>query len=519
MALAFLLGVGAYRLLDTVRFFNNYVKNGYMTTVVTDLEKLYTPASLFIIILLIILLIMAILILLVHKKKPAKLYIMMVIYYLLIFIGLFYISGILQSFEKELLSSTLSRSLRDVLVIVYIPQFIFIVFILLRTIGFNVKKFEFADERQSMDSDSLDNEEFEINVNFQGYRFKQKINRTFREIIYYIKENKFIVICVLLALSAALAIYIYNNIHSNYDLTYRTGKSFTYNKLNITVEDAVITNLDYQGNTLDNYYLVLKVKIKNTSGYAINVDYNNFKLEVGRDTINPTINDSVNFIDYAPSNVPLSISHNSDKTFALAYKLNVSQTRKGMHIKIHNGNVYDKGEYIDKRIFININPKRIADLNIVGNYKLYDKISFEDTYLGNSEITFNSYFIDKKYIYKYEVCAKEECKEYYDAITIPIKDNRYDNKLIILSVDYLQDVSTAYNSSYNSLASFAENFVKVQYKVGDKVYSDAGKNVTPLKVSNLIAFEVPNEIENANIIQIIITIRNKEYIINLKVIN
>lgn len=520
MVLAFLLGVGAYRLLHVVRFFNNYVKNGYMTTVVTDLEKIYTPGSLFAIILLILLLLVSILTLLLHKKKPAKLYIIMTIYYLTIFIGLFYISAILQSFENELLASTLSRSLRDIFIIAYIPQFIFIAFILLRTIGFNVKKFDFADERKSMDANEQDNEEFEINVNFEGYRVKQKVNRTLREILYYIKENKFIVICICAAVCFFTGVYIYNNTHSNYDATYRIGTQFSYNKLNITVDDSIITDLDYQGRELDSYYLVLKLNIKNTSGHTVNMDYNNFKLEVGNDIINPTVNAAVNFIDFAPSNAPLSISHNDDKTFALSYKISNSHIRKSMRIKIHNGSVYDKGEYIDKKIFININSNKISNLSIVGNYKLYDKLKFDDTFLGNSEMTFNSYSIDKSYIYKYEVCVSEnECKQYSDAITIPLKDNRYKNKLIVLSVDFLQDKNSTYTSGYTSLYSFAENFMKIQYKVGDIVYSDNSKNVTPEKATNLVAFEVPNEIDNASIIQVLIVIRNKEYIVNLKVAN
>ena len=69
----------------------------------------------------------------------------------------------------------------------------------------------------------------------------------------------------------------------------------------------------------------------------------------------------------------------------------------------------------------------------------------------------------------------------------------------------------------NSLIStFADNFVKIQYKVGDKVYSDEYYNVTPAYNTKFLAFEVNKEIKNASVIQAIVIIRNQKYIINLK---
>lgn len=521
LALAFLLSVCAYKFLDVVRFFNNYVKNNYVTTVVTDLEKIYTPASLFVLVFFILIFTGSIITLLLHKKKPAKIYILMVIYYLVIFVGLFYVGSVLKSFETQLVASTLARSLRDILMIIYIPQFIFIIFMLLRTIGFSIKKFEFQDERKDFDADTLDNEEFEINVNFEGYKVKQKANRFLRESLYYIKENKFIVICIFIVLSIIIGVYIYNDVHSNYDVTYKMGRTFAFEKMNVTIEDAIVTNLDYKGSVIDDkYYLVLKVNITNDTGHTINLDFNNFKVAIGNDIINPTINYANKFIDFASGDVPTSISHKGNKTFALVYKLTKSQTRKNIKLKIYNGSVYDKDEYVNRRIFVDINPKTISDLSIKGNYLVNDTIIFSDTYLKNTSIKFINYLVDKSYLYKYEVCEKKFlCKEYTDAITVPVQDNRYNNKLVVMGVDYKQDESIDYGDAYTSLSSFAENFVKIQYKVGSDVYTDKSINVTPLKSTNLIAFEVPKNIDNASIIQAIITIRNKEYIVNLKTSN
>ena len=520
IALAALLSAGVYKLSSVYSFFNTYVKSGYTTTVVTDLDKLYTPASAYLVVFLMLVLSSAILILLIHKKKPAKLYMAIIAYYLFIFFGLFYISSILKSFEIELLASTTARSLRDILLIISLPQYLFIALILLRTIGFNVKKFDFADERKNFGESDQDNEEFEIKIDFKGYKVKQKTNRALREGIYYVKENRLIVLCILVVLGIFGLYTLYNNISGDYDQNYKIGNSFVYNKLNVTIEDAIITNLDYNGKVIEesSYYLVLKVRLINNSGGTVQLDYNNFKLMIGSSIINPTVKDSKYFVDFAAGYAPNSLSPKADRVFALAYKINKKDIKKDMKLRIHNGTIYENEEYIDKHIFVALKNDILPDVAIANNYKTTQKISFDDTFLNNTSLVINEYLVTKKYVYHYEVCNRDgECSEYTDAITVPLVNNRHNNRLVVLSVDYKQDEFSSYTANGTSLYGFANNFVKIQYRVNNEVYSDNSKNVTPTTSTNLMIFEVPAEIENADIIQAIVTVRNKKYIINLKV--
>ena len=68
--------------------------------------------------------------------------------------------------------------------------------------------------------------------------------------------------------------------------------------------------------------------------------------------------------------------------------------------------------------------------------------------------------------------------------------------------------------SYTTLQAFAENFCSVQYRVDDNIYT-SDINLTPLNATNFIAFEVPQNIEYADLIQLVITVRNKRYFINI----
>ena len=510
--LLFLLIWFTYSSRGIFNFFNTYVKSGYQISVVTDLHNTYAPVSLITIVIVIISLTTALLVLMVHKKKPYKLYLMTILYYSLLFIGLFFVRGVLASFQDELLIATTARSLRDIILIVNIPQYVFIGYFFLRAIGFDVKKFNFASDLKEMNYSAKDAEEFELNFNFEGYKAEQKTRRLFREIVYYIKENKFVVICISVVTIIILLNTIRLRTHNNYDLSYNMNRTFIYNKLNVTFQDAMITDLDYNGNEIDGHqYLVLKVNIKNNSGSVVKIDYNNFKLEFGRQIINPTVNAAKNFVDFASNIVPTSISHLSDATFALAYELPSKDTSKVKRINIHNGVVVDKGMSIDKHIFVKLKAKEIGKVEIAGNYGLGDEIVFDKTLLGQSSIKLTSATIFKKYIYKYKDCiSTDNCAYFDDMLVVSTIGNHRNNVIIVFEGEYKQDLTTEYSKTYTSINSFVDNYCSIQYRVNGEVFND-GVNITPSNAYDFIAFEVPQNIEYADLIQVVITIRNHKY--------
>ena len=85
-----------------------------------------------------------------------------------------------------------------------------------------------------------------------------------------------------------------------------------------------------------------------------------------------------------------------------------------------------------------------------------------------------------------------------------------------LNIDYIIDENTLYGKSNTLPSIFADKFIKIKYKVNDIIYTDDFINVTPAYSNNFLAFEVNKNINSASIIQVIITIRNKMYIINIK---
>lgn len=519
LILGLLLCAIAYISLDVVEFFNTYVRNGYNIGNTQGLAAEYTPLILFIIVFVVLAMLITLLVLMKHKKKPSKFYFFSIIYYIAVFVGLFILSGILDGFETALLESKVARSVRDILVLSYIPQFIFIAGAFIRAIGFNIKKFDFQNDIREMGLNATDAEEVEININVDFDKIGRNVNKSFRETKYYLKENKFIMFCLCIVFVGVSGYFIYKAVTSDYDKVVGMNKIFTFERVEFKVNDVIVTNIDYQGKELDNdkYYVVLDLYSKNTSSKSVKMDYNNFKLRVGDSYYTPDLSRNGSFVDYLPGNVLTLLTPNRENEFALVYVIDGEDKAKSMKLSIYNGTVYYNNKTEDKFIYVNLKKDILDSPKLSGNFNVNDEVKFGDTYLKDTSLTIKSYKIYDRYDYSYKSCKDNgKCTEYKDRIVVSLKNNRQNNKIMIIKTDYNQDSETKYASSYSGVKSFTENFAHIEYKVGENTYKEKAINVTPDNASGFIAFEVPKNIEEASIIQLTIVIRNKTYFINLK---
>ena len=463
-------------------FFNSYVQNNYTTSITIGLADEYIPFTLYLKIIIILILIGVIIVLLIHKKKPNILYFGVVIYYIAYLVFLVYISSVLKNFEYALLASTTARTLRDITLLVLLPQLVFIVLLGLRALGFNVKKFNFSKDIKELQLAEGDSEEVEVNINFDTYKAKRGFRRAFRELIYYIKENKFMVGVIVAVVAVVSLFFIYSSSSTNFDSTYKVGTPFVYERLQITVKDAILSNVNYRGAIIKkgNYYLALKLNVKNNTGDSITLDYNKFKIIIGGVGLTPNNGYVKNFLDYNSPTIPTLITSKTDEDIILIYEMDEQIINKSMKVQLYNGSVYQNGEYYDKNIFISLKPKIYSDKENVTNYKIKDTITLENTFLGNTSIKPTSVNIAKNQTYTYTGCNRQgECQEYKNMITSSMTGGRSDNYILLLNADFVLDKDSAYGRTYNSYSEFAKNFMSIQYKIGDKVVSDKSINVTP----------------------------------------
>ena len=507
-----------YKTRFVVDFFNTYVSNGYAYQTGSDVSSLYINWLLFLSIFVIIVSILSIYYLLRYKEKPVKMYIIMMIYYIVLFGMLIWYSGIISNMAKEVLSAKSARFYRDISLLIYYPQYIFIIFTALRAIGFNIKQFNFQTDLKELQITSEDNEEVEVGFDFDTYKTKRFFRRYKREFIYYLKENKLIVSVILIVTAFSLILIFYKT-RNNYNLSYSQNNNFTHQQFTINIKDSIISNLSYNGKLIDDeyYYLVLKTYVKNNSSKSVKLDYDNFTIKCGSEILKPTLDRSTYFLDYANPYYGDYIKSGEEKEIALTYKLNQDQINKSFKLQLLSSFNSDEEKLVTKYAIVNLTPVILDEVNDVSTVNASTKLILNNTNIGNTILTINSYQITKSYVYEYNYCYSENnCRVIKDIANIDYTKSSGNSTLLVLDYDFDLDKETTYGKSNKNNLNFFDDFVSVKSGINGVINEYDVVNVTPKNLTNKIVLQVKGDITNSDDLDLYVTVRNKRYIINLK---
>lgn len=507
----------AYKSYNIINFFNEYISNNYTGNYYEGFFTSYISPIVYLVLIILIGLIAGIYLLFIYKKKPTKIYITSIIYYIIFIIYLAFIKNTMITLETTVITAETARLFRDISIIAFIPQTILIIIYIFRGFGFNIKKFEFDKDIKELQIEENDNEEVEITLKKDNVKLKRNIYRFVREFKYYIKENKFMFIIICSILLILLAYFIYKALPEIIDNNYNQGDSFTINNLTYTLEDSIITNLNYKGEKIseDKYYLVIRLSIENTTNKKVEIDYNNFRLVLNKTYVYPSIDKGKNFIDYAKDNYNKEINANSNNIFSLVYEIDEEDLKKNYEIKITNGSAMKNNLLVGKHNYIKISPIVIDKVVVQKEVNINEEINFTNSFLGNTLLTLANAIITDKYIYDYEYCINSECITYKDMVNINYMVNN--SILIVLDYKYEIDNTVPFYSTSSSISTFITSFMKIKYKnsSNEVKYLDI-KNVTPSKLKDKIVLETSNVIQDSDMLELSITVRNKEYIIKIK---
>lgn len=516
LALAALSFYITYKSYNIITFFNEYITQNYSGNFYPGFSENYVSLSIYIVIILIIVGISFICLLFNYKKKPIKGYLSSIFYFVIFFVFLTFIKNVMVTLETNVITAESARIYRDLSMISIIPQPVFIILFLIRGLGFNLGKFNFKEDLKELEISEQDSEEVEITIKRDAVKLKRNIRRFGREFIYYIKENKFIFIIICIVLSITFGFLLYKSLPEIVDKNYNQGDTFNIGNLTYKLEDSIITNIDYKGESLgkDTYYVVARLYIENTSFEDAILDYNNFRLMIGDSYVYPVVDKGYNFIDYAENNYSKVIKGESKQLYSLVFKIKDNEVKKNYDIKISTGSSLSDNKLIGSFNYITITPIVINKVIVEHIAKEGDEVSFVNSNLGNSSLTLANPVITDKYIYDYEHCVEKKCNTYKDIISLDYTKN---NKLLlILDYNFLLDKETPYYKYSTSINTFVNTFVKIKYLEDEEEKYYQVKNVTPNKLKDKIVLETTNKIKNTKELAISITIRNKEYLINLK---
>ena len=502
-----------------------------------------------------------------RKQKNTLYYTLNIVYYFILFLFMFIAYNHMTSIELGQINTTSATLMKEIMLFVPMPSYIIIVATLFKGSGFNIKTLKFDQDIDLQVTDE-DNEEIEIGGNADNISFKSNFVHMIRELKYYVLENKFIFICLLILLLLVISSNIYINIEI-YNKKYTINNKVALNNIILTVEDSYITNTDQGGNILakDKYYLALKVRIENISRENITLDKKDLLIKGGdNNNLYPSYDRSSKFLDIGnrylgnpltprrvdPTNKPTiecpvgyrlkntscirgedvqegtvknnyscpegyTLKEENDssyceedenrKIYSLIYELNKNDIKKSYELKILNSMTNKIGDLSPSFILIKFKPKNVLNKETLGEYRYGQEIDLSDTTLGKTKLTINKVNFYNNYEYKYEFCkTKNNCETVNDVI------NNKNGRII---VEFEDSIIYDENSQYyiNSKRLFYEDYATLKYKIGDKEMSSKLKDITPINIKNKKIYETSSLVTEGTNFYIQLLIRNKIIIV------
>ena len=485
-----------FLLKDFVKEFINF------GTYNSSLENISNKVNIifYFIVIVMILVSIALLILLRYKKKPWKLYLLVVLEYIVMFYVTISITSFFKTYDPVNPVSSIYLN-RDILNIVSWIQYGVLIILLIRITGLDLKKFGFNNDKEFLELDSSDREEFEINIEFDRHSFSRKYNLIKRKLNYFYQEHKFIVRIVILVLVIVLIVYTYYYFGIKHK-SYKEGDTFNAGIYSITVENAYITDKDTLGNIIEknNKFVLLKLKLKNNSDSNVQPDFSRYHLmNTNVDKINTVFYDN-SFKDFGNlvSDDDL-LNSGKEKEFILIYKVpnKLNNNKFVLYFQEYNGS---NDTYLRK---IKLNIKDISKIEKEKVYKLGDNINIID----DKHIIFDSIDINTNMTYnKYSCTSGETC-------SVVQKDLVASNGKKILKITFA-------SSDYEG-----KEFIDFSCKYGKIKYVDNNGTVQYYNINNLIStdyegkeifIDITDAISDAKEIYIDYIIRNKKISIKIK---
>lgn len=278
----------------------------------------YIDYGIYLWIFLAIILLFAIFWLLKYKNKPKNIYIFAIAIYIIIGIFMFVVFGFLSTLPNEVINQKSIRLYRDILLITLVIQYIFIIIMLIRGLGFDIKKFNFNKDLEELDIKEEDADEVEVNIGVNTTNVVRAVRKQKREFGYFFKEFKLYIIIILAIVGIFLIMKGYN---------------YYSDKLKVYKENDIVGSINYI-KVVDSYYTTVDGKnyviIKfdaSRYGKRDRLNSGNMVLQIGRKKYIPNKNICYNFSEIGIC-YKKQLLRNEAKTYILTYNIDETKVKK-----------------------------------------------------------------------------------------------------------------------------------------------------------------------------------------------
>jgi hypothetical protein len=384
-------------------------------------------------------------------------------------------------------------------------------------VGLNIKTLRF-DKHEELKLTEEDEDDIEIKVGSDNNSTKKRFVHVARELKYYVIENKAILAIIIVAVIGMFGYKAFIN-YQVYNKSYNVNQSFILSNFALSVKESYITPYDYSGRVItpDKYYLAIRIGIENKDEEtAISKDV--FRINLGDEELYPSYDKGSRFVDIGLPYTGEVIKQDEAHDYVFVYELTEKQLKSSYELRILNDFTVEDKTLKASYKKIKIRPEYLAEIEAKSSKKIKQKITFTDSTLKKTNYTLNTVVIQPSYKYSYELCYTERNCANVDDIIVPSG-----GKMLMVIEDELEYDNASPYATYDE-QNFYQDFVSVKYTFTIKTGTSAGthtqisnvRDVTPSQLKGKRVYEVPSNVQNAETIDFLITIRNQQYTIKVK---
>lgn len=497
IAIFILLSILLFKLRAIYMFFKNYLLTGTYIYV-SNMASKYIGIPLIFISIILIGAFLLIFLLMKQKKKPIIYYLSALIYASLCFISFIVLTSVFSSLEFSSLSNRTIALLRDLSMILYYADFIFIIVSFIRGFGFDIKKFNFDKDLQVLDITEKDREEIELGSPIDYDKVVNFARKRKRNFLYYIKENSYILIVFLVVLSLGLISYISID-KFIINKVYGENQVISIDKLDFVIKDCFLSNKDINGNNISKTkkFIVIPFNITNNYEESIRIVTENTRIKVNNNYYYPIVNNS--FKDLGTVYKNQLISNGNSKNYLFVFEVDNEEKVKNIYLELYAGKTTNNKELVYNYKTIKLLPNDFIKKDL-GNYKLNDLVVIDNDFIKNTKLSINTISLTDSDNYKYTKCGNDSegtCLDYNASVSASIGKT-------LLKINY---------SLTDSVDIF--KYVSLSYKLNDKSYlltSNYINDVTPSNYPDKVVFlEIDDNIKSATNLVLNFNIRNTEF--------
>lgn len=405
-----------------------------------------------------------------YKDKPKKLYLFSIIGYIAVIILFIFLFNYLRTFSSSIIEQKTLRLYRDISLMGLIFQYIIIVIMLIRGLGFDIKKFNFSKDIQELNIDLTDNEEVELVMGFDTNKTKFKIRRFFREFRYFIRENILFTGLSLIVIVIILWIAISN--YTSKNKVYKENEYFGVD-FNMLVNDSYLTKEDSSLKKLSigsSSLLVVKFKISSNHSDVLNPD--NFILSIYGKTYSPNNKYCSSLKDIGKCYNKIKLSE-EEKEYIFVYLVDDNVLNKKIYLKYDYGYLTNKNNSIIK---VRLTPDNIDDEEKTTK-RINDTLGFNNSVIGDYKLKIEEYNISDNYEINADITLMPTSNNTIIRLKASEGNDLIDNyallKYTISGLEYTSTMKKLYNDNDYSY-----------YEVNNITYADSIKLVLNSRHNN-----------------------------------